>query len=286
MKIKINKQTIYNFIISIITILLTGCSEKIALMHPQGTIGKEEKSLILIAITIMLIIIIPVIIMELIFCIKYRNSINKKYYKPNWHHSNIIEFTIWTIPILIIIFLATLTWISTKKLDPNNPIQSDKHPILIQVISLDWKWLFIYPKYNIATINEISFPINTPVQFQITSSSVMNSFFIPQLGSQIYAMNGMKSTLHLIANQTGTYQGISSNFSGSGFSKMKFTVLAKDTKNDFKTWIQNIKNSTNILDDINYQKIQQPSTHNTPIYFSYVKKNLFNNIINNFKNTF
>ncbi|MCR3755077.1 MAG: cytochrome bo3 ubiquinol oxidase subunit 2 [Candidatus Westeberhardia cardiocondylae] len=270
------------FILSIISILLSGCSNNIVLMNPKGNIGEEEKSLILITILVMLMIIIPVIFMKFIFCIKYRESNKISNYQPNWNKSNKIELTIWIIPIFVILFLSILTWISTHKLDPNKPIESEKKPIIIQVVSLDWKWLFIYPKYNIATINEIYFPKNIPIKFQITSNSVMNSFFIPQLGSQIYAMNGMNSTLYLISNKPGKYHGISSNFSGEGFSGMKFYVTVTKNKIEFENWIKNIKNSPNILNTENYKKLEQPTINDIPKYFSHVKLNLFHEILNKY----
>ncbi|UNB92368.1 MAG: ubiquinol oxidase subunit II [gamma proteobacterium endosymbiont of Trioza apicalis] len=266
----------------IIPILLSGYSE-IILMNPKGQIGLQQRSLILTSLGLMLIIVIPVIIMVILFTIKYNESNIKSKYKPNWSHSNKLEFIIWFIPILIISILAFITFKSTYELDPNKSIISNNKPIIIEVIALNWKWLFIYPKENIATINEVVFPVNIPIEFRITSDSVMNSFFIPQLGSQIYAMNGMQSKLNLIANTPGLYKGISSNFSGQGFSDMKFNVIVTINKFKYNEWIDKVKNSPNkIITNDDYQKIYKSSINNKINYFSKIKLNLFNDIIDKF----
>ncbi|UVK76626.1 MAG: cytochrome bo3 ubiquinol oxidase subunit 2 [Sodalis sp. Fle] len=262
--------------------LLNGCSHMV-LMNPKGQIGVEQRSLILTALGLMLIVVVPAIAMSIIFAIKYRSSNTKATYSPNWSHSNKVEWVVWSVPILIIIFLAILTWKSTHALDPSNHITSDTKPITIQVIALDWKWLFIYPEQGIATVNEIAFPTNVPVKFEITSNSVMNSFFIPQLGSQIYAMAGMHSTLNLIANEPGNYKGISSNFSGRGFPGMKFTAIATQNKAEFDKWIQTIKSSPNQLNNMTaYEQLATPSEYHPVKYFSNVKPDIFHNIIDKF----
>ena len=206
------------------TLLLSGCDS--ALLNPKGQIAMEQRSLILTAFGLMLIVVIPAILMAVVFAWKYRASNTNAKYSPNWSHSNKVEAVVWTVPILIILFLGVLTRKSTHALEPGKPIASDVKPVEIEVVALDWKWLFIYPEQGIATVNEIAFPKGTPVNFRITSNSVMNSFFIPTLGSQIYAMAGMQTKLHLIANEPGTFKGISSNFSGRGFSGMKFRAIA------------------------------------------------------------
>lgn len=267
------------------TVLLSGCNDLI-IMHPTGHIGLKERSLILTAFGLMLIIILPVIVMTIFFAIKYRQSnIKNTKYDPDWNHSKQIELVIWSVPIFIIIILSVLTWKSTHYLDPKKPIITpiNTPPITINVISLDWKWLFIYPKQKIAVINELVFPTNTPIKFNITSNSVMNSFFIPQLGGQIYAMAGMHTELNLIANKPGQYKGISSNFSGSGFSGMKFTVIATHTNQEFEKWVQKIKNSPYQINDmLIYEKLAEPTKYHPITYFSYVQPNLFKNVINKF----
>lgn len=206
------------------TVLLSGCDS--ALLDPKGQIGLEQRSLILTAFGLMMIVVIPAVLMAVGFAWKYRASNKDAKYSPNWSHSNKVEAVVWTVPILIILFLAVLTWKTTHALEPSKPLVHDEKPITIEVVSMDWKWFFIYPEQGIATVNEIAFPANVPVHFKVTSNSVMNSFFIPRLGSQIYAMAGMQTQLHLIADEAGTYDGISASYSGPGFSGMKFKAIA------------------------------------------------------------
>lgn len=261
--------------------LLSGCD--MALLDPKGQIGLEQRSLILTALGLMLLVVIPAIVMAVVFAIKYRASNTKATYSPNWSHSNKVELVVWSVPILIIIFLAILTWKSTHALDPRKPIESDAKTMTIQVVALDWKWLFIYPEQGIATVNQIAFPANVPVKFEITSNSVMNSFFIPQLGGQIYAMAGMNSTLHLIANEPGSYNGISSNFSGRGFSGMKFTAIATPNQQGFDQWVQKVKASPDTLTTMNaYEQLAAPSEYHPVEFFSSVKPELFQHVIGKF----
>ena len=202
-------------------------------------------------------------------------------YSPNWSHSNKIEFVVWTIPCIIILILGTLTWTSTQALDPRNPLPSENKPLVIEAISLDWKWLFIYPEQGIATVNEIAFPANVPVQFKVTSGSVMNSFFIPQLGSQIYAMAGMQNQVHLIANEEGVYKGMSANYSGKGFSGMKFTATATSA-DKFDEWVMKVKQSAKGLQMADYEQLAKPTENNAVEYFSSVKSDLYQEIINKY----
>jgi cytochrome o ubiquinol oxidase subunit 2 len=261
--------------------LLSGCD--MALMNPKGQIGLEQRSLILTALGLMLLVVIPAIVLALVFAIKYRASNTKATYSPNWSHSNKVELVVWTVPILIIIFLATLTWKSTHALDPGKPIASEAKTINIEVVAMDWKWLFIYPEQGIATVNQIAFPVNVPVRFNITSNSVMNSFFIPRLGGQLYAMAGMNATLHLIANEPGTYNGMSSNFSGRGFSGMKFTAIATPDQQGFDDWVKKVKASPETLNSMDaYEQLAAPSEFHPVEYFSSVKPDLYNAVINKF----
>ncbi|QLK87276.1 cytochrome o ubiquinol oxidase subunit II [Arsenophonus endosymbiont of Aphis craccivora] len=261
-----------------IVFLLTGCD--MVLMDPKGSIGVEQKRLILTALGLMLIVVIPVIFMAIIFARKYRASNKQANYRPDWAHSNKIELVCWTVPIIIIIILAVITWKTTHQLDPYKPLESDKKPITIQVISTDWKWVFVYPEENIATVNEIAIPVGVPINFKVTAESVMNSFFIPALGGQIYAMAGMQTTLHLIANEPGTYKGFSSSYSGHGFSDMKFNVIATPDMASFDKWVQKVKTSTKTIDSMaTFNQLAKPS-HNVPVtYFSSVKPNLYEELI-------
>ena len=259
-----------------IATLLSGC--KASLLEPAGRIAADEKSLIITSTLLMLIVVIPVIFMTLYFAWKYRESNTSATYMPNWSYSHRIEAVVWAVPIAIILVLGTLTWRTTHELDPYKPLESSVKPIEIQVVALDWKWLFIYPEQHIATVNEIQFPAGTPVNFKITSDTVMNVFFIPQLGSQIYAMAGMETQLHLIANQPGTYAGLSSNYSGAGFSDMHFTAIAT-SQQGFQDWINKAKASQLSLDDQTYHALAQPSEKVPVAYYANVKPGLFNAII-------
>ncbi|AEW44624.1 cytochrome o ubiquinol oxidase subunit II [Serratia symbiotica str. 'Cinara cedri'] len=278
----------YSNIIGIISIIveivaLSGCHNNMVLMHPKGVISIEQRSLIITAILLMLIVVIPVILMALTFAWKYRGSNKKAKYRPNWEHSNKIEVVVWTIPVIIIAILGTITWKTTHDLDPFKPIVTDKKPMSIEVISLDWKWLFIYPEQGIATVNELAFPKDVPVQFKITSASVMNSFFISQLGGQIYAMAGMQTKLYLIGKEAGEYAGISSSYSGSGFSGMKFTAIVTSTQDIFDKWVAKIKKSPKNLNSTNdFNELAMPSQNNAVAYFSSVKPNLFKDTIAKF----
>ncbi|WP_413734882.1 cytochrome o ubiquinol oxidase subunit II [Sodalis sp. RH21] len=263
------------------TALLSGCD--MALMNPKGQIGLEQRSLILTALGLMLLVVVPAIVMAVVFAIKYRESNTQATYSPNWSHSSKVELVVWTVPILIIIFLAILTWKSTHALDPNKPIASEAKTITIQVVAMDWKWLFIYPEQGIATVNQIAIPKDVPIRFQITSNSVMNSFFIPRLGGQIYAMAGMNTTLHLIANEPGTYDGFSASFSGRGFSGMKFKAIATPDRQGFDDWVQKVKASPETLTTMDaYEQLAAPSEYNPVEFFSSVKPDLYNEVIGKF----
>jgi cytochrome o ubiquinol oxidase subunit 2 len=266
------------FLLMIIVCSLHGCDN--FLLHSYGSIATKEHRLILISFVMMLFIIVPVIFMTIYFAYRYHQSNVNQIYRPNWSHSYKIEIAIWTMPILIISCLAFLSWYYSHELEPKKPISSYYDPVKIDVVALNWRWLFIYPDYHIATINEIMFPVNRPVIFRITSDTVMNSFFIPFLGSQIYAMPGMQTKLNLIANYPGKYTGMSSNYSGPGFSNMKFKVTSVSKNTEFGQWIKNIQNSFNELntrDALN--KVLIKNENFSIEYFSNVNVCLFNQII-------
>ncbi|MEJ7138937.1 ubiquinol oxidase subunit II [Amphibiibacter pelophylacis] len=258
---------------------LTGCSSGI--FNPQGAVGVETKNLIIFAFALMLIVVIPVIFMTFYFAWKYRAGNKDAEYAPDWHHSNKIEFWMWAVPIILILILGTVTYKTTHDLDPFKPLESNVKPLRIQAISLNWKWLFVYPDQGIATINQIAFPKDTPLNFEITSQSVMNAFFIPELGSQIYAMPGMATKLHLIANNEGTFPGLSANYSGAGFSGMKFNAIST-TQQGFEDWVKKVKANATQLDMASYKELAQPS-ENTPVtYYGTVQPDLFKAIIDQF----
>jgi len=252
-------------------------------LDSKGVIGAAESSLIATATFTMLLVVVPVILLTLIFAWRYRASNKNATYAPKWAHSTAIEIVVWTIPAIIILYLGILTWKSTHELDPYKPLQSDVKPINVEVVALDWKWLFIYPDLGVASVNQLAFPVGTPVNFRVTSDSVMNSFFIPQLGSQIYAMAGMQTKLHLQADHTGDYAGISSNYSGAGFSDMKFRALAMSPA-EFDSWLKKVKTAPEALDMNVYAGVARPSEKVAVRYFSTVDPKLFNNIVGKYNN--
>ena len=261
-------------------LLLGGCN--MTLLDPVGQVGIDEKNLIITATLLMLLVVVPVILMTIIFAWKYRASNKNATYAPKWSHSTKIEVVIWTVPILIIIALGVITYKSTHALDPYRPLESDVKPITIEVVAMDWKWLFIYPEQGIATVNKIVFPANTPVNFRITSDTVMNSFFIPGLGGQIYAMAGMQTKLHLIANKNAELDGISANYSGAGFTGMKFKAIAT-SQAEFDAWVSEVKASPKQLDTAEYAALTKPSQNNPVELYSSYAPNLFQTIIDKYE---
>lgn len=258
-----------NIYLSLLLILILNNEGYISILNPGGKRCLEQKYLIFISTLLMLIIVIPVIFMTLYFYYKYRERKKKIEYKPDWDYSKKVELVIWGVPIMIILILGVITWKSTHELDPQKKIINFNNNVInVEVISLDWKWLFIYNKIGIATINQLVLPINVPIELKITSETVMNSFFIPQLSSQMYAMSGMKNKNFLMANKKGNYIGMSTNFSGKGFSGMKFKVLVVSLKN-FEKWIKNIKEYKK---NINYKILLKETINNKIEYYSSLEK--------------
>jgi cytochrome o ubiquinol oxidase subunit II len=260
----------------IASVCLSGCNLEV--LNSKGAVGKAEVSLIATSVYAMLIVVIPVILLTLFVAWRYRESNTNATYAPKWAHSTGIEIAIWAIPSAIILFLGVLTWKSTHELDPYKPLESNVKPINVEVVALDWKWLFIYPDLGVASVNQLAMPVGTPVNFKITSDSVMNSFFIPQLGGQIYAMAGMQTRLHLVADHAGDFAGISANYSGAGFSDMKFRALAM-SQADFDSWIKKVKGAQEGLSMDVYAGVARPSEKVAVRYFSTVDPKLFNNIV-------
>ena len=198
--------------------------------------------------------------------------------RPDWEYSGRIELVTWSIPALIVMFLGGIAWIGSHDLDPPQALQSDVKSVEIEVVSLDWKWLFIYPDEHVATVNELVIPINAPIHFRLTSGSVMNSFFVPQLGSQIYTMAGMTTQLNLLASQSGTYPGLSAQFSGDGFSDMRFDVRAVPEE-EYKAWLSSTHARPDLLDAARYAQLAAPSRHDEPAAFGRVAAGLFDSIV-------
>jgi cytochrome o ubiquinol oxidase subunit 2 len=259
--------------------LLGGCS--IELFTPKGDIAQQEKTLILVALGLMLLVVIPVIALTLYFGWRYRASNTNAVYAPKWAHSTRIEAVVWAIPCVIVAFLAVLIWRTTHSLDPYKPIASGTPPVRVEVVALNWKWLFIYPDYGVASVNRLAIPVGTPIAFKITAESMMNSFFIPQLGSQVYAMAGMQTQLHLIADTPGTYAGLSAAFSGPGFSDMHFDVVAT-TRQAFDSWIEQARKSPVALGAKTYRMLEQPSMKNPVTVYARVDPDLFIGVVNKY----
>lgn len=253
-------------------------THSIPVLEPKGIIGKGEKNLLIVTSILMLIVLIPVYLIAIWVTWKYRADNLKAEYKPDWGDSFIAECVWWGVPLLIISFLAVITWTSSHQLNPFRPIDSSEKPITIQVVALQWKWLFIYPESGIATVNYIHIPENVPIEFEITADAPMNSFWIPQLGGQIYAMPAMRSKLHLMANEVGIYRGSSSNLSGKGFAGMYFNVTSL-TQEDFDSWLTSAKGSRKALGANEYNLLAQPSENHPIETYRLSKPDLFDIII-------
>ena len=258
----------------VVAILMYLLSIDIAVLQPSGMIGRKQFRLLVISTLLMLIVIIPVLVLTPYIYWKYREGNKKAKYAPDWDNSHLVEAIWWGVPLVIIVILSVITWKSCHELDPFKPIVTDKKPLRVQVVALQWKWLFIYPEQNIATVNFLQIPVDTPIAFEITADAPMNSFWIPKLGGQMYAMAGMKTKLHLIANEPGSYFGCSANISGEGFAGMTFTVQA-DSESAFEGWVQKIQSSPTNLDLAAYDVLAKPSSYTPPAYYVLGRPDLF-----------
>jgi cytochrome o ubiquinol oxidase subunit II len=228
-------------------------------LDPQGPVSSAERLILLNATGIMLVVVVPVIILTLAFAWWYRASNAKAKYEPQWDYSGHIELVVWSIPAMVVILLAGVGWTGSHELDPAKKLESAVPPIRIQGVSLDWKWLFIYPDQGIATVNDLVIPAGAPIEFSLSSATVMNSFFIPQLGSMIYTMPGMTTQLNLLAQNVGEFPGLAAQFSGDGFSDMHFTVHAVSTAG-FSDWIERTRDHGGALDSSTYAELSAPGT--------------------------
>jgi cytochrome o ubiquinol oxidase subunit II len=248
------------------------------ILDPQGPVGTADKIILIDSVAIMLAIVLPTIVAIFGFAYWFRASNTKAFYWPDWEYSGRIELVVWSIPALTVILLGGVAWIGSHQLDPAKPIEGPGKPLTIQAVSLDWKWLFIYPDQTIATVNTLTVPAGVPLQFQLTSASVMNVFFIPQLGSMIYTMNGMATRLNLRADRPGTFGGLSAHFSGDGFSGMHFDVHVVPAE-QFSKWAQDASTAAKVLDVRGYQELAKPSMNNAPAIYRLADPNLFNAIV-------
>ncbi|HEX8412801.1 MAG TPA: ubiquinol oxidase subunit II [Sphingomicrobium sp.] len=267
-------------------LLLGGCNAVV--MNPAGDVAVQQRDLILIATGLMLLVIVPVIALTGIFAWRYRQSNTDAAYEPEWDHSTQLELVIWAIPLLIIIVLGAVTWVSTHVLDPYRPIErlgpnrliaKDARPLQVQVVALDWKWLFIYPEYGIATVNQLAAPVDRPIEFKITSSTVMNAFYIPALAGMIYAMPGMETKLHAVINKPGDYEGFSSNYSGAGYSGMRFRFYGMSDQG-FDRWVAGVKAKPVALGRANYLMLEKPTENVRPMHFGTVDPTLYKSALN------
>jgi cytochrome o ubiquinol oxidase subunit 2 len=255
--------------------LLGGCG---GVLDPHGPVGASEKLILIDSVAIMLSIVVPVILATFGFAWWFRASNKRASYLPDWDFSGHLELIIWAIPALVITFLGGIAWFGSHTLDPYKPLSSNAKPMEIDVVSLDWKWLFIYPAEGIATVNQLVVPTGTPLHFRLTSSGVMNSFFVPQLGSQIYTMAGMTSQLNLEADQAGDYRGLSAQFSGEGFADMAFNVRAVPPS-QYAQWIGETKGRGAALDSTAYAALAAPSKNAAPVTYKSVDPALFDAIV-------
>jgi len=266
--------------------LVSACSPVV--LAPAGDIAVQQRDILYQSVILMLIIIIPVMVMIVWFAWHFRSANREARYEPEWSHSMHLELVIWAAPLLIIICLGAITWAGTHLLDPyrpldrvarNQPLAANQEPLTVEVVALDWKWLFIYPEYGVASVNELAAPVDRPIHFQLTSATVMNSFYIPALAGQIYAMPGMKTQLHAVINRNGSYEGFSANFSGAGFSGMRFVFHGQD-QSGFDQWIAAVRQNGGALDRTAYLELEKPSENVAVQHFANVDPELFDAVIN------
>lgn len=276
-KHKIAIFILFSLTIAILVMLLL-YGTTMGVLNPKGMIALKQRNLIIAVTLLMLIVVLPVFVLTFVFAWKYRASNKKAKYHPDLDQHLLAECIWWGIPCLIIIVIGILAWKGNQELDPFRPLDVSGKPITIQVVALQWKWLFIYPEQKIATVNFIQFPKETPINFEITADAPMNSFWIPELGGQIYAMPGMKTKLHLIASEIGSFRGSSANLSGVGFSGMRFIAKAT-SQEDFNRWVQSIKRSSKGLNKDTYNQLANPSKDNPVASYVLLENDLYDQIV-------
>jgi cytochrome o ubiquinol oxidase subunit 2 len=255
---------------------VAGCREGV--LDPQGPVGTAQRTILFNSLAIMLAIVIPTIVATLAFAWWFRASNTRARYQPGFVYSGRIELIVWSIPTLVILFLGGVIWIGSHQLDPARPLPSQAKTLPVQVVSLDWKWLFIYPDQGVASVNRLVVPAGVPIRFNLTSASVMNAFFVPQLGSMIYTMNGMATTLHLQADREGEFEGLSAMFSGDGFPGMRFAVRAVPEA-EFENWVAETKSAGPALDRPAYEALARQSVNVPPATYGAVDKTLFHDVV-------
>lgn len=280
-------KALRNLLVVPLTALLAGC-HSLVLLHPSGDVARQQSDLLIDSTILIALIIVPVLIALAVVAYRYRASNQKTTYTPEWDHSTHLELLIWAAPLFIIIVLGAMTWVATHTMDPYHPLDrisatqavpSDAHTLHVDVVSLEWKWLFFYPDYGIATVNQLAAPIDVPIQFKLTSETMMDSFFVPALAGQIYTMPGMQTQLHAVINKPGNYKGFSANYSGHGFTDMRFRFLGM-TQADFKRWVQSIKSGDGDLDRQTYQKLAMPTRDEPVRRYARYTPDLYSRILN------
>ena len=274
--IKLGRLSRHAWTCALVCLTLASCSE--GPLDPRGPVGKAERLILLDATVIMLAVGIPVILLTFCFAWWFRSGNRRAQYRPEWEYSGRIEMIVWSIPALVILFLGGIAWIGAHDLDPPAPLESSTPPLEVQVVSVDWRWIFIYPEQGIASVDQLTVPAGVPIHFRLTSTSVMNSFFIPQLGSQIYTMPGMTTRLNLLADHPGTYAGLSSQFSGDGFSDMRFDVVALSAA-QFQSWSDRTHAAGGVLDRPTFEQLARPSSEHSVRTFAEVTTGLFDSIV-------
>jgi cytochrome o ubiquinol oxidase subunit 2 len=267
-------------LILITSVVLFLSNKDIALLNPKGIVAQQQFDLLKFAVSLSLIVLVPVLLIAFFISWRYREKESGGKTEENKTNTSAVVAIFWLIPIFIISLLALVTWQATHKLDPYKPINSTKEPLTIQVVALKWKWLFIYPEEDIAAVNYVQFPENTPINFRLTADAPMNSFWIPQLGGQIYAMPGMETRLNLMANSIGEFRGSAAEISGPGFAGMRF-VAKSSSDSDFLDWVEEVQESQNILTLEEYSKLAEPSENNQVVYYSW-QEDLFSTILNKY----
>lgn len=255
---------------------LSACNRGI--LDPIGPVAAAEKQILINSTAIMLAIVIPTMIATIAIAFWFRRGNRKAAYRPDWEYSGAIELVVWAIPVLTIALLGGITWIGSHQLDPAKPLASKANPLNVEVVSLDWKWLFIYPDQGVATVNQLVVPAGTPINFRLTSATVWNTFFVPQMGSMIYTMPGMTTRLHLQADRQGVFPGRSAHFSGDGFPGMEFNVNSVSPQ-QFAAWVQGAHGSGQVLDARSYAQLSQPTSYVKPMTYSAVAPGIFDAIV-------
>jgi cytochrome o ubiquinol oxidase subunit 2 len=269
-----------------VVLVLGGCN--LVLLNPDGYVARQQSDIMIGTTIIIALIIVPVMVAIAIIAWRYRASNTRAKYDDKWDHSPQLELLVWAAPLLVIIAVGAVSWTGTHQLDPyrpldkvadNKPVPANTKPLEVDVVSLQWKWLFFYPAYGIATVNELAAPVNVPIHFKLTSDTMMDSFFVPTLAGQVYTMPGMQTVLHGVINKPGEYKGFSANYSGAGFTDMRFTFHGMDQK-DFTSWVEKVRAKGQTLDRASYDKLKQPTRAEPVHYYAHFSPDLYERILN------